>query len=278
MGAIGVESIKGAGQSKRMNWLTATTLVVGIGGLIALLPFGLLGVGLAVSLEGLATGLLSLALARKLAGVSVGELARVLVPPAVAAVVAAVPVALLEYTVAHSETRPIVIGLLFLAGEGLLLLLVFVGVMAVLDPKGVRELRTALMRRMSRDGAAEGATAGAAEDDDVSLLDAPTEWIPVFQLDEPTERVLTSSYRRPAMAGAAARSAPGVAAPPPAPPGPPPPMPTFPPGGSARPGPPVPANGRVRSPLDAPPRPSPRRPPTRQTIRSTPGELSDLSQ
>ena len=106
MGAIGVESIKGAGQSKRMNWLTATTLVVGIGGLIALLPFGLLGVGLAVSLEGLATGLLSLALARKLAGVSVGELARVLVPPAVAAAVAAVPVALLEYTVAHSETRP----------------------------------------------------------------------------------------------------------------------------------------------------------------------------
>ncbi|PVZ07990.1 lipopolysaccharide biosynthesis protein [Actinomycetospora cinnamomea] len=251
MAAIGVESIKGAGHSKRINWLTATTLVVGIGGLLALLPFGLLGVGLAVSIEGLTTGLLSLALARSLAGVGVGDLVRVLFPPVVAAAVAAVPVGFLELTFAQSATRPIALGIVLLAGEGLLLLLIYVGVLSVLAPAMVRELRTAVVSRLRRGGDDEESDEGP--DDDRALLDAPTEWIPVYRIDDPTERVLTSSRPRvPAMAAAAPAGA-GRPAPPPRPPGPPPgPLPGPLPGAPLRP--------------PAPPAPGPPPPPGRRTV------------
>src|SRR5699024_2377312 len=117
------------GQSSKLNWLTGITLVVGLGGLLALIPLGLLGVGLAASIEGIVAGLAGLLLARRLAAVSVRDLVVVLVPPLVAAAVAGVLVGALERGVVHADQRPIVVALLLLAGEGLLLLGIFVGLL-----------------------------------------------------------------------------------------------------------------------------------------------------
>lgn len=147
LGAIGIESIKGAGASKLINWLTALSVVVGIGGLIALLPFGLVGVGIAASLDSLSSGLVAILLARRLAGVSLRDLGRVLVPPLVAAVVAGTVIALLEHGLVHADQRPLLLALALLAVEGLLLLGIFGGVLYLMAPHAIRELREELLRR-----------------------------------------------------------------------------------------------------------------------------------
>ncbi|GLZ48514.1 hypothetical protein Acsp06_46990 [Actinomycetospora sp. NBRC 106375] len=211
MSAIGFESIKGAGQSAKLNWLTGITLVVGLGGLLALIPLGLLGVGLAASIEGIVAGLAGLMLARRLAAVSVRDLATVLVPPLVAAAVAGTLVGLVEHWFVHADERPIVLALLLLAGEGLLLLGIFVGLLYLMAPEAVREVRDALVRRAGRGGADDGdddgdddGAASRGGDPDGPLpdagsgfYDAPTVVLPMFGLDGPTEQVYTPLRRIP---------------------------------------------------------------------------------
>lgn len=188
LNAIGVESIKGAGASKRLHWATAVSLVLGIGGLLALLPLGLLGVGLAVSLEGLAGGVLTVALARPLVRVPWSELARVLLPPLVAAGLAGTATWALEHLVLDSASRPLVLGLLYLLADGVLFVAVYLGVLAVLAPATIAELRGLLAklgkRRRGRtaDGTG-GPDDGGGDDDDHAgagrcgeedLFDVPT--------------------------------------------------------------------------------------------------------
>ncbi|WP_433783518.1 oligosaccharide flippase family protein [Actinomycetospora sp. CA-101289] len=162
LNAVGVESIKGAGQSRRLHWVTGTSLVVGIGGLVALLPLGLLGVGLAVSLEGLVAGILTLALARPLVHVSWLQLGRVLLPPLVAAAIAGTATWALETQVLASGSRGIVVGLLFLLVDGLVFLVAYLAVLGVLAPETVTELRGLLAKVLGRRRARSGGDDGAA--------------------------------------------------------------------------------------------------------------------
>jgi PST family polysaccharide transporter len=68
--AVGMESIKGVGRTRLLHWVTLVTTALGIGLLFVLLPFGVAGVGLALSISSRVVGVLSLLLARPLAGVS----------------------------------------------------------------------------------------------------------------------------------------------------------------------------------------------------------------
>jgi PST family polysaccharide transporter len=174
LGAISIEAMKGAGASKLINWPTAVSVVVGIGGLIVLLPFGLVGVGIATSLDALLAGALALLLARRLAGVSLRDLGGVLIPPLVAAMVAGTVVGLLEHGLVHSDQRRLVLGLVLLAVEGVLLLGIFGGLLYLMAPDSVRELRDGLLHRRQggRDGDDgdeaghdEGAGPGSTPDD-----------------------------------------------------------------------------------------------------------------
>ena len=151
MAAVGMETIKGCGRTGLLNWLTGPATVVGIGLLFALLPFGLVGVGLALSITSFGSGLLSLLLARRLADVSLRELRDRLVPPLVAAVVAATAVGLLEHTVSRSDTWGIALGLAVLCGEGLVFLAIYFGLLRLIDPAGLPEADAAL-RRLRRAG------------------------------------------------------------------------------------------------------------------------------
>lgn len=229
MGAIGIESIKGAGASRRINYLTVLSIVVGLGSLIALLPFGLVGVGLAASLDGIVGGFASIVLARRLAGASVGDLVAVLAPPLAAATAAGAAVGVLEHLVVHSDQRPVVLGLVFLALEVLLLAAVFLGLLFLMAPEAVLRLRDALLRRTRDRGEAEPAEGEDAPDPRPrvsAMLDAPTEAIPIFAMDDPTGRMY-SPYRwtpRPPRAmgpPAPPPGAPPFARPPSPPPGPP---------------------------------------------------------
>jgi PST family polysaccharide transporter len=229
MGAIGIESIKGAGASRRINYLTVLSIVVGLGSLIALLPFGLVGVGLAASLDGIVGGFASIVLARRLAAASIGDLVRVLAPPLAAATAAGAAVGALEHLVVHSDQRPIVLGLLFLALEVLLLAAVFLGLLFLMAPEAVLRVRDALLRRTrgrQEAEAAEGEDAPEPRPRVSAMLDAPTEAIPIFAMDDPTGRIY-SPYRwtpRPPRAMGPPAPPPGAlpfaAPPPPRPPGP----------------------------------------------------------
>ncbi|MFC5141102.1 lipopolysaccharide biosynthesis protein [Actinomycetospora rhizophila] len=202
MSAIGMESIKGAGKSRRIHVLTALSIVVGVGGLIALLPLGLVGVGIAVSIDAALGGFVSLVLARDLAKVSWRELFRVLVPALVAAAVAGVAVGFLEHTVVHADQLPILLGLLALAGETLLLLAIFAGVLYLIDPSSLREILSAVRkRRKGGDDDEQGAEAAEPEPDDEpvgwrrDLLDAPTVVLPLSFLGDDVST--TQVPRRP---------------------------------------------------------------------------------
>ena len=61
---VSEEAIKGGGRTGLLNWLTATEVVLGIGLLLALIePWGLIGVGLSISLTALAVGITCVSLA-----------------------------------------------------------------------------------------------------------------------------------------------------------------------------------------------------------------------
>ncbi|MHC1562405.1 lipopolysaccharide biosynthesis protein [Actinomycetospora sp. C-140] len=198
MAAIGMESIKGAGRSKLINWLTVLSIVVGIGGLILLLPFGLVGVGLAASIDSLVGGIVALLLARGLAGVSLSDLARVMVPPLIAATVAGAVVGVLEHGFVHSAEHPVWLGLILLTGEGLLLLGIFGGLLYLMAPDAIRELRDGLLRRGrgggdddegDEDADDTAGPTGPRPDDRPEYLDAPTEVLPIFGLNGPGDQV-----------------------------------------------------------------------------------------
>ncbi|MDF2977060.1 MAG: polysaccharide biosynthesis protein, partial [Actinomycetospora sp.] len=233
LNAVGVESIKGAGRSRLIHWVTGTSIVVGIGGLLALLPFGLLGVGLAASIEGLVSGALTLVLARPLVGATWGELGRVIVPPVVAAAVAGVATGALEHLVLHSASRPVAVGLLFLVLDFLVFAVIYLAVLAVLAPATVRELRALLAKfRRRRAGGGPGGEGGQEGVDDGGptgppgpdvppvarygeddLLDAPTVLLGL-RLDPQTERMLHAERFPGSPPDAAGRPRPAAPRPP----------------------------------------------------------------
>jgi PST family polysaccharide transporter len=147
LAAVGFEAIKGHGRTTLLNWVNGTGLVVGVGALLALLQFGLVGVGLALSLTSVYSGLLGVLLARRLVGVSLRELTSRLLSPFVAALVATVSWSLLEHLVVHADQRGIAIGLLVLVGEGIGFVVTYGAVLLLISPGVVSELRDAASQR-----------------------------------------------------------------------------------------------------------------------------------
>ncbi|MEJ2888095.1 lipopolysaccharide biosynthesis protein [Actinomycetospora aeridis] len=206
LNAVGMESIKGAGKSKLLHWITGTSLVVGIGALVLLLPLGLLGVGLAASIDGLVCGLVTMGLAAPLVGLRWRELARVMVPPVGAAALAGVATWALEHYVLDAGSQGIVLGLVFLTAEFLLFVVVYLGTLALFAPATIVELRDLAQKFLQRrrGGGAAGVDAAAdpdGPDQDPSsrrgeddLLDAPTV-ILGLRWDPLTEQLVPADVR-----------------------------------------------------------------------------------
>ncbi|MPZ64399.1 MAG: oligosaccharide flippase family protein [Pseudonocardiaceae bacterium] len=146
MAAVGFESIKGCGRTSLLNWVTGLGTVVGVGLLLALLPLGLVGVGLALSITSFLSGLVGLLLARGLVGVSLRELVDRLVPPLAATALAAVGIGLVEHLVSHSDQRGIALGLVIVLCEGLGFLAIYLGTLRVIAPATLTELWAAVRR------------------------------------------------------------------------------------------------------------------------------------
>ncbi|MEZ0340649.1 oligosaccharide flippase family protein [Mycobacterium sp. pV006] len=149
--AVGMESIKGVGCTRRLHWVTIVSTVLGISLLFGLLPMGLTGVGLALSASSLTAGVLSLLLARPLAGVSYGDLLHRLIPPLLVAAAPALALGVLEHTVAHSDERGFLLGVALMVGQGVGYLALYGAGLAAFVPAAWNELVSAV-RQLRRRG------------------------------------------------------------------------------------------------------------------------------
>jgi O-antigen/teichoic acid export membrane protein len=142
--AIGTsaEAIKGAGRTSLLNWITAIQTVLGIGLVVLMAPvWGLLGVGLSVSITALTVAFILLAMARPIVGLTWGELGRTILPPVVAATITTVLVFLLEHEVLRSPEHSVLVGLLLLLADGLLFLALYGVVLRLIAPASYHLMR-----------------------------------------------------------------------------------------------------------------------------------------
>lgn len=86
--SVATEVIKARGRSSLFHWTSALELLLGIGLILLLIPYGLVGVGIAVSVTEIAIGLVLVGFAREVTGCSLGDLLGALVPPLLAGTVA----------------------------------------------------------------------------------------------------------------------------------------------------------------------------------------------
>lgn len=154
MNSVTRESMKGAGRSHLLNWMTLTSLVVGVGLLFLLLPFGLVGIGLAISIAALAAGILGLFLASPVVGVSGSEILGRMLPPVAASLVAMAVIAPLEHLVLRSDEQSVFVGLGLLTLDALGFALIYLATLRLIAPSTIAVLtgavRTLLDRRRNR--------------------------------------------------------------------------------------------------------------------------------
>lgn len=148
--SVSEEALKGRGRTSLLNYLTATEVVLGIGLLVLIIPFGLVGVGLAISLTALAVGVLCMGLATSVVGVRVRDLRRAVAPPLLGAGAAIAVTAWLEHGLLHSDTRPVVVAVALLLVDAVVFMIVYITVVAALAPELVGAVRRAVARALPR--------------------------------------------------------------------------------------------------------------------------------
>lgn len=132
--SVSEEVLKGCGRTSLINYLTVAEVVLGIGLLVLIIPFGLVGVGLAISLTALSVGALGLGLARSVVGVSVRDLRRAITAPLLAGGVAVGATAWLEHGLLHADTRPVLVGVGALLLDAIVFGIVYLAVISVVAP------------------------------------------------------------------------------------------------------------------------------------------------
>ncbi len=144
------EVIKGSGRSRLLNWPSAVQLVLGLGLVVLALPYGLVGVGLAISVTEITLTVIVLGLARSVVGFSMAELFRLLVPPLVGSSVALAAIGPLELLLAHSDQRSVALGLALLTAETIGFAAIYLATLRVLDPPAVVSLVDFTRRKLAR--------------------------------------------------------------------------------------------------------------------------------
>ncbi|GAB7068087.1 oligosaccharide flippase family protein [Mycobacterium hodleri] len=152
--ALGITAIKGAGRSSLVNWLSALGLALHIPLILLLLPFGLVGVGIGLSVTYLACGVVAILLARSVVEASLRDVVDVVAPSTLAAAVALAVVFPLEHVVTRSDRFVEPVGLAAVAVECVLLAGIYVGVLRLVSPSRYRSVRGLVGNLASRLGGA----------------------------------------------------------------------------------------------------------------------------
>ncbi len=144
--SVCAEACKGAGRPQLINWMTGIGALTAVPLILILLPHGLFGVGVALSVSAILTGLTGLLVSRSVVHVSHGELAHCLLPPALAGVCAAVAAGLLERLLLHASEKSVVLGLGLVGLEALVFVALFTAVLQAISPTTLTPLRSAVRR------------------------------------------------------------------------------------------------------------------------------------
>jgi PST family polysaccharide transporter len=121
-----------------MHALSAISLVALM---LALLPLGLTGMGLALSLSSVLVALYALRGAGDVLGLPARRLVDEVWPAAVAAGIVAAGLFALEHGVTHSDTHGVAVGLALLAAEAVVGIAVYVALLVAFRPERRGELR-----------------------------------------------------------------------------------------------------------------------------------------
>ncbi len=141
LNALGITVIKGAGRVPLVNWLSALGLVVHLPLIVLLLPFGLVGVGIGLSVTYLIGGLASILLARAVVGAPLREVVASLVPTTIAALVAFLVAFPTEHVLLRSDRHFEPVGLALVGVDCLVFTVAYLCALRVLAPSRFRSVR-----------------------------------------------------------------------------------------------------------------------------------------
>jgi PST family polysaccharide transporter len=139
--SLGAQVIKGAGRSSLLNWLSALGLVLHLPLIVLLLPFGLVGVGIGLSVTVLVVGIVCVLFARSVTDASVRDVVACLAPSTLSAFVAFAVVFPLEHLVVRSDQYFEPVGLALVVADCLLFTLIYIGVLRLVSPTRYRSVR-----------------------------------------------------------------------------------------------------------------------------------------
>ncbi len=148
--SVAGEAVKGAGRSRLLNWLTAIFVGLGLPLIVLLLPFGLVGVGVAISVTYMVVGFVSLVLARSVVGVSVRDTIACVMPSTVSALIALGVVMPLERFVVRSDRYPEPLGLASIIAECVLFSVVYIGALRLISPTWYGSIRDVVVRVLAK--------------------------------------------------------------------------------------------------------------------------------
>lgn len=158
LGGVSDEAVKGSGRSQLLHWTTGVSIVATVALLLLLVPYGLVGVGLAVSGANIAMGVTAVVVAARVTAVRIRDVLGSLAPAVVAALVAGAAVWPLEHLVVHADTHPTALGLLLVVGEGLLFTVLFLAVLRVIAPTIAKAMLASLRQLLHRQRAEANTT------------------------------------------------------------------------------------------------------------------------
>jgi PST family polysaccharide transporter len=168
---VSEEAIKGAGRTRLLNWYTLTETTLAVVLLVVLIyPFGLIGVGLSISLTAVAVGILVTSLAAPVVGVSRHQIIAATAPSIASALVGGAVVFPLEHFIFHSDGHGLWGGLALVTLDGLVFLLLYALAIRIIAPATFRELTSlgGVLRRVVR--ARKASAAAPTANDERSRL------------------------------------------------------------------------------------------------------------
>jgi O-antigen/teichoic acid export membrane protein len=150
LNSLGVQAIKGAGRPSLLNWITPVGLVLHVSLILLLLPFGLVGVSIALSVTYLIVGVTSVSIARSVADVSFRDTVGWVGPSTICAFIAFAVVFPLERLVIRSERFVEPVGLASVVVDCLLFALIYIGAHRLISPSRYRSIHGFAERGVTR--------------------------------------------------------------------------------------------------------------------------------
>ncbi|GAY13025.1 lipopolysaccharide biosynthesis protein [Pseudonocardia sp. N23] len=178
--AAASEAIKATGRTPLLNWTTGTSIVLGIGLLVVLVPFGLIGVGLAISATELAIGVIVLVLTHRVLPFPPVRLIRILVVPAVIAAIPAAGVGVAERIWLRADERETLTSIAILMGQTVAFAVLFVAGLILTAPASARRVFESVRYRLCRSSARREDN---DRDVDDTSFEATTVALPVIDAD-----------------------------------------------------------------------------------------------